>query len=140
VTGREVDARATFLNRLLGDADCWPTVHALLVDLCDVFSLKSAGVRWPAEGPAVLVVETGAMARSASQVRFNVAGLTAGSLWADGGVGYDEAFIRLLAHAIGTSATLRQALGPVADQARIAQRLEDAGRVAVWLARPTEHC
>jgi signal transduction histidine kinase len=139
VTDREVDARATFINRLLGDADGWPTVHAMLGDLCEVFGLKAAGLRWPAEGAAVIAVETGAPNRPATQVQFNVPGLIAGSLWVDGSVGDDESFMRLVAHAIGTSATLRRALGPVVEQAKIAQRLEDAARVAGRVAHDLDN-
>jgi signal transduction histidine kinase len=139
VTDRDIDARVTFISRLLGDADGWPTVHALLVDLCDVFGLKAAGLRWPADGPAVLAVETGPANRPATQVRYNLAGLSAGLLWVDGPLGDDEAFVRLLAHGIGTSATLRRALGPVAEQAKIAQRLEDAARVAGRVAHDLDN-
>jgi len=131
--------RLAFLNRLLGAADSWPNVRAMLADLCAAFELRAAGVRWPADGAAVLLAETALMARPAFQAAVPVPQLPAGLLWADGGVTADDGFMKLAANALGHSAALRKFLGPVADQARIAQRLEDAGRVAGRVAHDLDN-
>ena len=60
-------ARVAFLIRLLGAADIWPNAKSMLADLCSAFGLRAAGLRWPAEGPAVLLADTDPAARLAFQ-------------------------------------------------------------------------
>jgi signal transduction histidine kinase len=127
-----------FVNRLLGSTDGWPTARALLADFCTAFGLRAAGLRWPADGAAVLLAETGPAEPTAVQASVPVPQQPAGLLWADGARG-DEDFIRLAASALGHSAALRRFLGPVADQGRIAQRLEDAARVAGRVAHDMDN-
>src|SRR4051794_11444181 len=101
----------------------------MLTELCAVFGFRSAGLRWPAEGAAVLLVETGPASPSPLRVSVPLTQQASGTLWADGTLG-DLEFLRLAANALGRSEVIKTFLGPAADQARIAQRLEDAGKVA----------
>src|SRR5262245_58806026 len=86
-----------------------------------------------------MLAETAPMHRPALQALFPVPQLPAGLLWADGAVTADDGFLKLAANALGQSATLRKFLGPVVDQARVAQRLEDAGRVAGRVAHDLDN-
>jgi signal transduction histidine kinase len=131
--------RVEFLNRLLGTVDSWANVRAMLADLCAAFALRAAGLRWPAEGPAVLLAETAPTTRPVFQAAVPIPQQVPGLLWADGPVGADDGFLKLAANALGASAALRKFLGPVADQARVAQRLEDAGRVAGRVAHDLDN-
>ena len=131
--------RVDFLNRLLGPADTWPHVRAILADFCAAFGLRAAGLRWPADGPAVLFAETATTSRPAFHAPIPVPQQLAGLLWAEGAVAGDDGLLKLAAKVVGHSATLRKFLGPVADQARVAQRLEDAGRVAGRVAHDLDN-
>jgi signal transduction histidine kinase len=140
VSDREVNVRLTFLNRLFGAPGGWADVHAMLAELCDVFGLRAAGLRWPAEGPAILSTETERPLTKASwRMQFAVPGLTGGLFWADGVDESNESFVHLVGNAIGGSPMLKQALGPIAEQVRIAQRLDDAARVAGRVAHDLDN-
>jgi signal transduction histidine kinase len=65
-------------------------------------------------------------------------GQPAGALWVDA-AGPDDGMLQLAANAIGASAVLKKGLGPVADQARTAQRLEDAAKVAGRVAHDLDN-
>jgi signal transduction histidine kinase len=138
VSDRGVVSRVAFLQRLLGPADGWTSGRALLTDLCAAFGLRDAGFRWPADGPAVVVVETGPAPSPVFAAAVPVPGVADGRLWADGPVGDDE-FLRLAAVALGHSPAVRKLLGPAADQARVAQRLDDAARVAGRVAHDMDN-
>src|SRR5262245_6204415 len=99
-----------------------------MADLCTAFGARAAGVRWPADGP-VWTAETGPASRGATQISVPVAQLPAGVLWVDGAQ-TDDGMVQLAANALGASAVFKKLLGPAADQARIAQRLDDAAKVA----------
>lgn len=135
----EVHTRITFLNRLLGDADGWSDMGAMLGELCSVFGVGASGVRWPAEGAAVLNIETTPTCRPSFQARFAIPNLAAGLFWANECDPLDEPFLRLAANAIGASPIMRRSLGPIAEQSRIAQRLEDAARVAGRVAHDLDN-
>lgn len=137
MTDRGASVRVAFLNRLLGSPDGWADARALLTDLCAAYGVRAAGVRWPADGP-VWSAETGAAPRGATQVAVPVAGQPAGVLWVDG-AGADDGFVQLAANALGASAALKKFLGPAADQARIAQRLDDAAQVAGRVAHDLDN-
>jgi signal transduction histidine kinase len=137
VIDRAENQRVAFLNRLLGESEAWSNVHDMLAEMSSVLGASAVGLRWPAESGAVILAETKTVTKPAHQVRFAVPQMAAGLLWADGEVNKD--FMQLVANAVGHSATLRQALGPIADQARIATRLEDAGRVAGRVAHDLDN-
>src|SRR5262249_11541404 len=88
------------------------------------------GLRWPADGPAVLSAETATVANPPFQAPLPIPGQPAGWFWADVPAECDRGFLQLAANAVANSPALTRFLGPVAEQARIAQRLEDAARVA----------
>lgn len=125
--------RLTYLNRLLEGADGWTSPMALLADFCSTFGAEAAGVRWPAEGPAVLLAETSRVVDPAFQHRFALSDGSVGTFWADG-TETDAEFLTVAANALGRSPALLRFLGPVADQARVAQRLDDAARVSRQIA------
>src|SRR5262245_10539591 len=102
----------------------------MLTDFCTAFGAKAAGLRWPAEGPAVLLAQTAVMPNPPFQSPLQISGQPAGSFWADVPGDSDRNFLQLAANAVANSPALTRFLGPVAEQARIAQRLEDAARVA----------
>jgi signal transduction histidine kinase len=127
-----------FLNKLLGSPDSWSNAREMLTDLCVAFGLKSAGLRWPAEGAAVLLAETAAASPGAFRTFVPLPQQPAGVLWADGTI-QDAEFFRLTANVLGHSAAMKRFLGPAADQARIAQRLDDAGKVAGRVAHDLDN-
>ena len=129
----------TFLNRLLADPDAWSNVHEMLAELCSVTGASAAGLRWPAEGPAVIASDTKAVARPGFQARFSVAQLSPGTVWADGDLAACKDYLQLVANALGHSSILRRVLGPVMEQARIALRLEDAAKVAGRVAHDLDN-
>ena len=131
--------RVAFLNRLLGTAESWPNVRAMLADLCAAYGLRAAGLRWPAEGPAVLLAETAPPVKPAFQAAVPVPLQAAGLLWADGAVAGDDDMLRLAANVLGHSQAMRKFLGPAVEQARVAQRMEDAGRVAGRVAHDLDN-
>jgi signal transduction histidine kinase len=137
VTDTGVSPRVAFLNRLLGTPDGWTDARALLADFCADFGAKAAGIRWPADGP-VWVAETGPAPRGATQWSVPVQQLPAGILWVDG-VPADDGMVQLAANALGSSAAFKKLLGPAADQARVAQRLDDASRVAGRVAHDLDN-
>src|SRR5687767_2038464 len=110
----------------------------MLTELCAAYDLTAAGLRWPAEGPATLLADTGPAPATALRVPVPMPGLATGLLWADG-PGADDDFVRLAANVLGASAVLRHLLGPTADQARVAQRLDDAARVAGRVAHDMDN-
>src|SRR5258708_40043881 len=110
----------------------------MLNDLCVAYGARAACFRWPADGPAVLLAETGPVARGSIRVAVAIPQQPAGSLWVDG-AGSDDGLIQLAANALGLSQALKSFLGPVADQARIAQRLEDASRLAGRVAHDLDN-
>lgn len=130
--------RIDFVNRVLGTPDGWPTPRAMLVDLCVAFSLRSAGVRWPAEGAAVLLAETAPGTSQSFRAPVPVPEQADGLLWADGLID-DPELLRLAANALGHSQVFRRFMGPAADQARIARRLEDAAKVAGRVAHDLDN-
>lgn len=133
-----MQARLAMLNRLVGPADHWLDASSLLHEICQAFGLKSVGLRWPAEGPAIVVAET--LPGGKAQMRFPVpvANQAPGILWAEGPEAESE-FLRLIANVLGNAAVFRKLLGTVADQARIAQRLDDAARVAGRVAHDLDN-
>lgn len=130
MTDSGVPARVSFLTRLLGSSDGWANAPEMLTDFCTAFGAKAAGLRWPAEGPAVLLAQTAVMPNPPFQSPLQISGQPAGSFWADVPGDSDRNFLQLAANAVANSPALTRFLGPVAEQARIAQRLEDAARVA----------
>jgi signal transduction histidine kinase len=132
-------ARVAFLTRLLGATDSWPNAKSMLADLCPACGLRAAGLRWPAAGPAVLLAETDPTASHAFQSPVPVLNQPSGLFWADGPVQADDGYLRLVANALGAAPILRKFLGPAADQARIAQRLDDAARVAGRVAHDLDN-
>jgi signal transduction histidine kinase len=64
--------------------------------------------------------------------------MPAGLFWADG-VSGDDDLLALTANALGHAPALRRFLGPVVDQARIAQRLDDAAKVAGRVAHDLDN-
>jgi signal transduction histidine kinase len=127
-----------FLNRLLGSPDGWAGVESLLTELCAAFGARAAGFRWPAEGPAIVSAEVGPLAREAIHLPVKVPHQPAGELRLDG-ARTDDGFAQLLASVLGTSPALSKFLAPVTDQARIAQRLEDAAKVAGRVAHDLDN-
>lgn len=138
MTDTEVSPRVAFLNRLLGSPDGWPNATALLAELCSAFGADAAGLRWPAEGPAVIVAETAPPPTRTIRLSVPVPQQPAGQLWI-AGVDAGDGFPQLAANALGASPALQQLLGPVTDQARIAQRLDDAARVAGRVAHDLDN-
>lgn len=116
----------------------WPTARAMLSDFCVAFGLRSAGVRWPSDGAAVLLSETTPTPEPAFRAPIPVTGQPSGTLWADGSIGNEE-FLRLAANVLGHSPVFRKLLGPAGDQARVAQRLEDAAKVAGRVAHDLDN-
>ena len=51
----------------------------------------------------------------------------------------DDELLQLAANALGQSAAFKKFLGPAADQARVAQRLDDAGKVAGRVAHDLDN-
>jgi signal transduction histidine kinase len=139
VTVRVEGSRVAILNQLLGESGSWNSLRSALADVCNVFGLRAAGVRWPAEGAAVLVTETASTSRPGFQARFAVPQMAEGLFWADRAATGDDEFLHLLANVIGRSPLFRQALGPVAEQAQVAQRLEDVARVAGRVAHDLDN-
>ena len=137
MTDSGVSTRVAFVNRLLGSPDGWADGRALMTDLCAAFGASAAGLRWPADGP-VWSAETGPAPRGATQFSVPVAQLPAGMLWVDG-VREDDEMVQLTARALGASAAFKKLLGPTADQARIAQRLDDAAKVAGRVAHDLDN-
>ena len=133
-----VASRVAFLNRLLGPSDGWAGARALLADLCEAFGLRAGGFRWPADGPVAVLIETGPVPSPSFAAPVPVPGLPDGRLWVDGPAGDDE-FLRLAAGVLGHSPAMRKLLGPAADQARVAQRLDDAARVAGRVAHDMDN-
>ena len=130
--------RVAFLNRLLGSPDAWGDVATLLSDLCSAFGARAAGFRWPADGPAIVTAETGPLSREPTQLRVAIPQQPAGTLWVDG-TRTDDGFAHLLANVLGASPAMQKFLAPVTDQARIAQRLEDAAKVAGRVAHDLDN-
>jgi signal transduction histidine kinase len=130
--------RVDFLNRLLGSPDGWADAASLLGDLCVAFGARAAGFRWPAEGPAIVTAETGRVGREAAQLRVSIPQQPAGTLWLDGSR-TDDGFVQLVTNALGASPAMQKFLAPVTNQARIAQRLEDAAKVAGRVAHDLDN-
>jgi len=130
--------RIEFVNRVLGSPDSWPTPRAMLVDMCVAFGLRSAGIRWPAEGAAVLLAETAPGSTTAFSISISVPEQVSGQLWTEG-TAKDSEWLKLVANALGSSRVLRKFLGPAADQARIARRLDDAAKVAGRVAHDLDN-
>ena len=126
-----------FLNRLLGSPNAWADARALLADFCAAYGARAAGARWPADGP-VWSAETGPAPRGATQVAVPVPEQPAGALWVDG-ARTDDGLVQLAANALGASAAFKKFLGPAADQARVAQRLDDAAKVAGRVAHDLDN-
>lgn len=129
--------QVAFLNRLLGAPDGWPDARAMLTELCAAYGARGAGLRWPADGP-VWAQETGPQPKGATQLSVPIEGQAAGALWVDGAQA-DNGLLQLVPNALGASAVLKRFLGPAADQARIAQRLEDAAKVAGRVAHDLDN-
>jgi signal transduction histidine kinase len=110
----------------------------MLADLCAAYGAFSAGLRWPADGVPALVAETAPAPAGATRLTVPVPHQPAAVLWIDG-AGMDEGFAQLVAAALGASPVLHGLLGPAADQARVAQRLEDAARVAGRVAHDLDN-
>ena len=110
----------------------------MLADFCTAYGARSAGLRWPGDGPAAWSSETGPAPKGATQWTVPLPELPAGALWVDG-TRTDDGFVQLAANALGASPALKRFLGPVADQARIAQRLEDAAKVAGRVAHDLDN-
>jgi signal transduction histidine kinase len=127
-----------FLSRLLGSPDGWTDLGTLLTDLSAEFGARAASFRWPAEGPAIVAAETGSIPRDATQLLVAVPHQQGGTLWVDG-ARTDDGFVQLVAKALGVSPALQRFLAPVTDQARIAQRLEDAAKVAGRVAHDLDN-
>ena len=138
MTDTGANARIDFVNRVLGSSDTWPSPRAMLVDMCVAFGLRSAGVRWPAEGAAVLLAETTPGSITAFRASIPVPDQASGQLWADGTL-KDSEWLTLVANAIGNSQVFRNFLGPAADQARISRRLDDAAKVAGRVAHDLDN-
>lgn len=139
VSDRGPSAQLAFLNRLLGRPDGWADARSLLADLCPAFGLRAAGLRWPADGPPVLAAETAAVPEPAFRAPVPIPQLAAGLFWADGPGTADEAWLRLAANALGHSPAMRTFLGPITEQARLAQRLDDAAKVAGRVAHDLDN-
>lgn len=131
--------RIAFLNRLLSSAEGWRDASSLLGDFCAAFGAKNAGVRWPADGPAVLLAETARVANPDFQCPLVHPELPAGAFWVDGVSEADGEMLALTANALVRSSAFSRLLGPAADQAKIAQRLEDAARVAGRVAHDMDN-
>jgi signal transduction histidine kinase len=110
----------------------------LLGDFCTAFGARAAGLRWPAEGPAVLLAETSSAPHAAFQAPVPLPPMTPGLFWADG-VAVDDGFLTLTANALGCSPAVRKFLGPVVEQGRVAQRLDDAAKVAGRVAHDLDN-
>ena len=137
MTDQDSSPRVAFLNRLLGGPDGWADARVMLAELCAAFGARDAGLRWPGDGP-VWVTETGPQPTGAAQRSVPIAGQPAGTLWVDG-ARTDDGMLQLAANALGASAVLKRFLGPAADQARVAQRLEDAAKVAGRVAHDLDN-
>lgn len=110
----------------------------MLADLCAALGVRAVGVRWPAVGPAVLLAETTPTPHPAFQAPIPISLQAPGLFWADGET-QDEDLLRLTANVLAHAPAFRRCLGPVLEQARIAQRLEDAGRVAGRVAHDLDN-
>jgi Histidine kinase-, DNA gyrase B-, and HSP90-like ATPase len=137
VTESGINARLAYLNRLLGVPGTWKSSAAMLADFCVAFGLRSAGLRWPANGAPTLVAETGTHSKGSTQLVVPIPDQPDAMLWVDGQA--DDEFIQLVAKALGVSPALKGFLGPVADQARIAQRLDDVAKVAGRVAHDLDN-
>ncbi|HEX3148263.1 MAG TPA: ATP-binding protein [Gemmataceae bacterium] len=132
------DARVAFLNRLLDSSNNWTNARAMLADFCLAFGAKAAGFRWPAEGAPSLVAETGQCPKNAATLIVPLDDQPPGALCVDG-LRADDELVQLVAKALAASAALRRFLGPIAEQARIAQRLEDVAKVAGRVAHDLDN-
>lgn len=132
------NARITFLNRLLSGSDGWVDASALVADFRAAFGARAAGLRWPAEGPAVLIAETARVSDPEVRLPFEPPDQLAGLFWADGVPGELET-LKLAANALGRSPAWQRFLGPIGDQARTAQRLTDAAQVAGRVAHDLDN-
>ncbi len=117
------------MNHLLGDTGKWTSLVDLLSDVRTSFQLDGVAFRWPSEGYAVFSGASGDTTRPAMQYPVNIPGKTPGLLTV-AGTATDVDWLKLLSHSLGVSGMFGRLFAPFADQARIAQRLEDAGRVA----------
>lgn len=117
------------VNHLLGDTGKWNTLADLLGDVRTAFRLDGVGFRWPADGYAVFSATSGDMTRTAMQYPVAIPGKSSGVLTA-AGLSADVDWLKLLSNSLGVSGMFARMFAPFADQARVAQRLEDAGRVA----------
>jgi signal transduction histidine kinase len=138
VTDIGASPRVAFLNRLLGTPDGWSDAQNMLADFCTAYGARAAGVRWPNDGPAIWEAETGPAPKAITQLTVPIAGQPGGTLWADG-ARTDDGLLQLAANALGGSSVLKRFMGSVADQARTAQRLEDAARVAGRVAHDLDN-
>ena len=130
--------RVAFLNRLLGSGPAWTDARSMLTDLCVAYGARSAGLRWPADGVPTLVAETAPAPAGATRLAVPIPQQPAAALWIDG-PRTDDGLVQLVATALGVSPALHQLLGPAADQVRVAQRLEDAARVAGRVAHDLDN-
>lgn len=119
----------SLVNHLMGDTGKWDTLAQLLGDIRVAFRLDGVAFRWPADGYAVFAAASGDVSRTAMQYPVNIPGKSAGVLNATGSTA-DVDWLKLLSNSLGVSAMFERMFAPYADQARTAQRLEDAGRVA----------
>ncbi len=123
------DTRLGLVNRLLADAGSWASLADLLADIRATYGLDGAGFRWPADGYAVFSGLAGTVSHRPMMYPVPVAGQTPGVLTV-AGHGTDAEWLKLLSLTLGPSGLFARLFAPFADQARVAQRLDDAGRVA----------
>lgn len=119
----------SLVNHLMGDTGKWETLIQLMNDIKIAFRLDGVSFRWPADGYAVFAASAGDTSRTGLQYPVGIPGKPAGVLNATGSSA-DVDWLKLLSNTLGVSAMFDRIFAPYADQARIAQRLEDAGRVA----------
>lgn len=117
------------LNRLMGDTGKWGTLAELLADVRTAFNVVGISFRWPSDGNAVFSASAGVMTGQPLPFPVLIPGKTLGVLTVCGNsLAMD--WLKLLSNTLGYSPYFERMFAPFADQARIAQRLEDAGRVA----------
>ena len=131
MTDLGVSTRLTLLNRLLGERNHWVNAAELLREISAAYGFEGLGLRWPAEGPAILFAETVRISTSRFQQPLLIPNLQPGLLWLSAppeeqAVGFWNATVA----ALGRSEAIRQFLAPVFDRARLAQRMEDAAAFA----------
>lgn len=139
MTKTESPSRTDFLNRLLGDEGSWLDLTTLLREIALVYGLDGVGVRWPAEGPAILEEGTQPRTTNGWQYPLTMANRPAGLFWINGAKKNATDEWKLLANALSVAPVWLRLLRPYTEQDSLAQRLDDAAKVAGRVAHDLDN-